>query len=500
MIRLSMARSPVARVSGVCVLTALMSGATSLAAQLPSSAPSPDSATVARTAYGEALRTRSLTDARGHLLRATTAWPAQPSYWVSLARVAARLGDSALVLRSIRTLTGMQIAAPLLADTTFSRWWTWPALSAEHATLRTLTGPAQEARRAATLTDSTVFAEGIDAHPRTEALYIASIRHRTVFEYAADGRIRDLGVHRDPRVGAIFGVRVAHDGRSLWLTTGSHAAMLDEAGQASAKFRLPSALLQVRISDGKVLGYWALPPDDIVHIAGDLAIASDGTVIVSDSEAACLHVLPRGGTLFTIRDPWFRSLQGVAPIPGTRTAVVADYAHGLFLVDFSEPARASKSASASASAVVSRVQRLQDAPGTTVLGLDGLLWHDGAVIAVQNGVTPARVVRITFDSARTRVDSVQVLDRQPSIATDPTIGTFWRGGFAYVANSQWSQYDANGQRIAGMPLAPTVILCVPLPASAATLTAASTARKGMRNVASTPPSTPPCTVSAAAAP
>lgn len=492
-----MTRSFVVRARWVCVSMALILGTTSLAAQLSPSALSPDSATVARTAYGEALRTRSLPEARTHLLRATSAWPAQSAYWLPLARVAARLGDSALVLRSVKTLAGMQIAAPLLADTTFSRWWTWPALSTEYAMLRTLVGPVQEARRAATLADSTVFAEGIDAHPRTDALYIASIRHRTVFEYAADGRVRDLGVHRDPRVGAIFGVRVAHDGRSLWLTTGSHAAMLDESGQSSAKFRLPSALLQVRISDGKVLGYWSLPPDDIVHIAGDLAIASDGTIIVSDSEAACLHVLPpKGGALFTIRDPWFRSLQGVAPIPGTHTAVVADYAHGLFLVDFSEPTRTSKAASPT----TSRVQRLQDAPGTTVLGLDGLLWHEGAVIAVQNGVTPARVVRITFDSARTRVDSVQVLDRQPSIATDPTIGTFWRGGFAYVANSQWSQYDANGQRIAGVPLAPTVILCVPLPASAATPTTASAARKGMRSVASTPPSTPPCTVSAAAAP
>lgn len=106
--------------------------------------------------------------------------------------------------------------------------------------------------------------------------------------------------------------------------------------------------------------------------------------------------------------------------------------------------------------------RIADAPLTTSLGIDGIVWHDDSVIAVQNGFQPSRVARFVLNSRYTRIVRVDDLDRQPSLADEPTIGTLWRGGFVYAANSQWEKYDDDGRRIPGTSLRPTLLLRVPL--------------------------------------
>lgn len=443
-----------------------------------------DSAAVAREAYSSALRASTREAAHTLLLRATAAWPSQSSYWAPLARVAGRLHDTATVVRAVSAMAAMQVPQPLLADSSLLPWWSLPALGDARRQLDQFAVPIAPALVAAIFSDSTLFAEGVDANPRTGVLYLTSVRHRTVYERTLDGTVRDLQLHRDPRIAAVYGVRVARDGRTLWLTTAPHAAStpappLPPTAQVTGR----GALVQVRISDGHIQGYWPLSPDTAPHIPGDLAVAPDGTVIVTDSHAEALYVLdPRARQLRVITDPWFRSLQGVVAVPsrvpGKSAVIVADYSHGLLHVEI-------------APAVIgARVHRLRDAPGTTVLGIDGLVWHDGALYGVQNGVVPARVVRMQLDERFTQVESVVVIDRQPDIASDPTIGTIWRDHFVYVANSQWNQYDGRGQRVAGTSLAPTVILCVPI----------SSGTNGKRSTASTPPVAPSCTRSTASSP
>lgn len=77
----------------------------------------------------------------------------------------------------------------------------------------------------ATISDSTLFAEGIDADVTTGMLYVASVKHRTIVEVRPDRTLRDLHLARDQKVGAILGVRVARDGGTLYATTAGLPAM-----------------------------------------------------------------------------------------------------------------------------------------------------------------------------------------------------------------------------------------------------------------------------------
>ena len=208
-----------------------------------------------------------------------------------------------------------------------------------------------------------------------------------------------------------------------------------------------AALVRVRIADGVVERRWDLSPVPGGHVLGDLAIGPAGDVFMTDSNEPVLYRLrPGADTLERLTSRLFRSLQGIAPAPVGRRLYVADYSHGLLLVDLA----------------TSAVLRLPDAPNSTSLGCDGIAWHRGSIVAVQNGVAPARVMRYVLDAAGRRIVRANILDRNVPIADEPTIGAVFGNEFIYVANSQWEKYGDDGKRRAAIPLSAPVLLSVRL--------------------------------------
>ena len=233
-----------------------------------------------------------------------------------------------------------------------------------------------------------------------------------------------MAVRRDPGGGAI------------WVTI----AGLPQMARFTAADTTIAALLKVRISDGAVLRRIDLPMGR--HIPGDLAIMKTGDILISDSHHPVLYRLRVDrDELETMRHPLFRSLQGIAVDPLGRV-FVADYSHGLLHVNLA----------------AGTVRRLQDAPNSTALGCDGIAWYDGAIIAIQNGVSPARVMRFTLNAAADSIVSAMVIDRNSAIADEPTLGVVAGDDLYYVANSQWEKHSATGEPRPGATLAPAIIL------------------------------------------
>jgi sugar lactone lactonase YvrE len=316
--------------------------------------------------------------------------------------------------------------------------------AAAQSTSTPIAGSTVHSHVLATLPDSTFWPEGLDADPRTGKLYVASVRHRTIAEVDADGSTREL-IARDRRDFApIFGVRVDTARNVLWATM---SGVRQIPGYVAADSAV-AALLELRLSDGKILGRWDAPVAPGGRVLGDLAIGPTGDVFLSDSGHPVVYWLHAGrGHLDSIVSSDFRSLQGLAPTPDGRALYLADYSRGFFRVDLRTRA----------------VTPIADLPALRSHGCDGILWFRDGILAIQNGVLPARVVYFALDKTGNRFTSATVIDQNSAMADEPTIGTILGSDFVYVANSQWEKHDAAGQRIPSKRLTPPLLLAVPLP-------------------------------------
>jgi sugar lactone lactonase YvrE len=406
-----------------------------------------DSASAARGAWARAVGELGRHDtaaARHDITRAAAAWPIQPTYVWASAVLSARTGNVRDAIAALNQYADLGLGRDLDADSTFRSLRTVPGFAEVHARHDASRQPIVRGRRWAALQDSTFWPEGMDVDPRSGRVYVASVRHRTVAVIEANGSTRELWPRDRADLSAVLGVRIDTIRNALWVTTSPVRSSPDfSRGDTSG-----AALLRVRPSDGVIERRWTLPPISGDHALGDLAVGPRGDIFVTDSNDPVLYRLrPGADTLEAVRDARFRSLQGLAPSPDGRFLFLADYSHGLLRVDLERGS----------------VIRLDDAPRSTSLGCDGIAWDRGAIVAVQNGVVPARVMRFSLDATWTRIARADVLEQDWRVADEPTIGAVMGEWFVYVANSQWEKFDAAGRRVAAKPLTAPTLLAVPLP-------------------------------------
>src|SRR5205823_3623098 len=116
-----------------------------------------------------------------------------------------------------------------------------------------------------------------------------------------------------------------------------------------------------------------------------------------------------------------RSLQGVDFTPEENSLIVADYSRGLFFIDLK-----------------SRQPRHISAPDTiSMVGIDGMCFYHGGLIAIQNGTRPHRVVRIDLSKDFTAVTALKIVEANNPLFDEPTLGVLVKDMFYYIANSQW---------------------------------------------------------------
>ena len=242
-----------------------------------------------------------------------------------------------------------------------------------------------------------------------------------------NGTTRELWPRDRADLGSVHGVRVDTARNVLWVTTSPVRSSPDFARGDTTD----ASLLRVRLSDGTHRARWKLAPIRGDHALGDLAIGPRGDVFVTDSNDPVLYRLrPGADTLESMRDPRFHSLQGLAPSPDGRSLFLADYSHGL-------AARRPRAAT---------VTRLDDAPHSTSLGCDGIAWDRGAIVAVQNGVSPARVMRFALDATGRESRAPTCSIRTGASPTSRPSAPWSADEFVYVANSQWEKFDDAGRR------------------------------------------------------
>lgn len=430
----------------LCLL-GLLTPSLDRSSRLEAQYPEADSARVARDAWRQAaplIRRREWGAARDRARRAFEAWPAQPFYAIAYASLSARLSDTAQTVRALAYLADLGLSHDVAADSDFVTVRESAPLRPILLRLATNATAFQKGTVAASLEQPDFYPEGMSHDSAAGVWYLGSVRHRKVARVTLGGSTDDIVKEGQDGLWAVLGVRADPGANLLWVTT---AAIPEMAGYLPADSGR-SGIYAFDLATGRLKTRYLLPASVPGHLLGDLVVAPNGDVYATDSQDPVIWRVLNGSDQVHefLRHPLFRSLQGPALHPSGRTLYIADYSHGVLAVDLN----------------TREVSVVAAPPRTTTLGIDGLVWYDGGLIGVQNGVVPARVVRLALDPGGHRITAVELLDRHP-LATEPTIGTVWGKSFFYVANSQWDEYDNAGRLRPGVRLEQPRILEIKLP-------------------------------------
>ncbi|MBX3173665.1 MAG: hypothetical protein KF709_04595 [Gemmatimonadaceae bacterium] len=286
--------------------------------------------------------------------------------------------------------------------------------------------------------DTTFFPEGLDVDPRDGTMYVTSIRHRTVYRVRPGAAAEPVLASGAEGLGAAMGVRLDVRRNLLWVTAADLPYMRRDGlpptpGAELVAFDLASG----RVAQRHLLGDGSGAP-------GELALASDGTVLVSDGLRAQLYRLrPGARAIEVLRPEGLRSPQGIAVSPDAAVAWVADWSRGLFRWDLRSDV----------------VAPVTTAAGGRIGGMDGLLRAaDGSLVAVQNGGSRPRVLQLLLNATGDGLEDVRVLEERDAYEGEPTVGALLGDRYFFVSSSAWPFWDEQGGRKSERGPLPQVIL------------------------------------------
>lgn len=285
--------------------------------------------------------------------------------------------------------------------------------------------------------------EGMAWDARRKRWLISSVRTGEILAVSPGGEVQTLA---DVPWG-VFGMAVDAKRGVFWATTTAMAQVEEFRAEDKGK----SALLRIDLETGRVLETLRAEhpaENDTEHHFGDVVVAADGEVYVSDSASPVIfRVTP--STTGTKLEPFLRgpfaSMQGIAP--ARNVLYVADYAKGIFAIDLR----------------TRDVHPLRVPPNASLLGVDGLYFvNDRTLIGTQNGTNPNRIIRIRLAPGGLAVSSVDTLLANGSGMGDPTLGVVVGKRFFFNGNAQWDLFGDDGKIADPLKLQPAVVLSVPV--------------------------------------
>jgi sugar lactone lactonase YvrE len=285
--------------------------------------------------------------------------------------------------------------------------------------------PLNASTRAFTLPDKEFIPEGVAYDPVSERFFVGSIHKGKIVSIDKKGTVRDFSSANDG-LWSVSGMKVDAKRRVLWASTTAFPQMAGHSASDEGK----AGVFKYDLATGKLLNKYLLPNTTEKHALGDLTIDKAGRVYATDSVATVIYTIAPGGNSLEVflRGPVFNSLQGLAFTKDEKILYVADYSRGIFRIDL--PSKT--------------ITQIKPSQYVTLLGIDGLYFHDGNLIAIQNGVNPQRVIVISLNQDKTQATATRTLEANHADFFEPTLGVLVENNFYYVANSQWPLVNEKG--------------------------------------------------------
>lgn len=271
-----------------------------------------------------------------------------------------------------------------------------------------------------------------------DRLLVSSIHATGIYRLEKNGALRRWSARGATQ--GVFGIVADRARNDLWAVSSGVA----QGGDPAAR----PALLRFNLRNGRLKQTYLARYG--AKSFGDIALGPDGAVYVSESGGGDVVRLRPGATALEtlVSIGADGSPQGLAVSPDGRVLVFSGYGSGLHRVDLASGGHV----------------RLESPAGMELRGVDGVARVDDDLVLVQNGVAPARIVRVELNDDWSAIERLDVLARDGGMQ-EPTGGVVRGGDFVFVSRSQWTDFGEDGAPKSATP-APAVISRLPLDAPA----------------------------------
>lgn len=347
-----------------------------------------------------------------------------------------RMGEREPVLALLRSLKGRKLGLIPTRESGFEGLWNeqeFQALSKELSEEEPATPVSPVAFR---LKDPRLIPEGIAYDAVGQRFFLGSVAQHKVIVTDGKGETHDFSKAGD-QLDAVLGLSVdsAH-GLLYAVSTNS----FEESGKKERR----NAVVRYDLKTGRLTDRFVAP--DAAQL-NDLTVAPDGTLYATDSDA---------GSLFRKKPDETKLLLfgEKGKLPGANGITLSP--DGALYVTLSTG--------------IARMEpkggepvRLPQPDTVATGGCDGLYWHEGDLLGIQNTTNPGRVIRIALSEKGTRISGVTVLQsHQHPEFDEPTTGAIANGALNIIANSYVGHYQSDGSIKNVEELKGTTVIAVPL--------------------------------------
>jgi hypothetical protein len=370
--------------------------------------------------------------------------PGSISARVSLARSLAREGrhDDAIELLKTVVEYGVRFDA---GDEAFAALRNNPRFAEVTSLMRSRSAPIVRSEKAFLL-EKDLIPENIVFDPTTGDFFVGSMYKAKIIRIGRDGKVTDFVPSRRDGLLGVLGMKIDARKRELWANAGNFGDRppLQTPDPASLG---KGALYRFDLDTGKLIRRYPAPggsPEQPL-LFNDLVLAPNGDVFTTAGPGGIFRLRNGAAAPEVFIEPDGSFWNGIAITPDGRTLFGASHVHGVARID-----------------VATRARSFIDVPaGATLGGIDGLYFHDGSLIGVQNGTDPSRVIRAWLDPELSRVTRFAVLEQDHPDSDIPLTGVVVGNDLYYVALSQLRAFE--GGKIWPMErLKESVILKLPL--------------------------------------
>ncbi len=394
-----------------------------------------DTAQKAEQAARKAFTEKAFPEFLTQMIAANAARPNHSRLIYNLATAYVLNGENEKALSQIERLAKMGLAFAVEKDPNFKPIAENERFKAAQTAFAKNREPLSRSQKAFSVDDKTLIAESVAYNPKTQTFYMGSVHQRKIIAIDKNGVTTDFSKQSDA-LWSVLGMRVDAARGFLWVCTSAFPQMRGFSAEDKGR----AGIFKYELATGKLLKKYVLPTGE-AHALGDLIVDRDGNVFATDSIAPVIYQIPAKTDAIEefMRSKMFSSLQGLAFDNAGANLFVADYSKGIFRVNLS----------------TKEIVQQKPAENITLLGIDGIYQHNGSLIAIQNGVSPNRVMRLLI--VKDQIVSQEILEANHPDFDEPTLGVLVSDELYFVANSQWNNVNEKAELAAEKLRSPVVL-------------------------------------------